>query len=117
MQLEDKVLIVDKHAAHERINFEILRAGLEKLEPEVQMLLCPESLILSNEEAVAATEFQKEINASGFAFEIKDGRTALISGVPAGYSALHSGQTTLFSAVAAVIAGDVAPNKEFPPSN
>jgi DNA mismatch repair protein MutL len=51
------------------------------------MLLCPESLILSNEEAVAATEFQKEINASGFAFEIKDGRTALISGVPAGYSA------------------------------
>lgn len=86
MQLADKVLIVDKHAAHERINFEILRAGLEKLEPEVQMLLCPESLILSNEEAVAATEFQKEINASGFAFEIKDGRTALISGVPAGYS-------------------------------
>ena len=86
MQLEDKVLIVDKHAAHERINFEILRAGLDSLEPEVQMLLCPESLMLSNEEAVEATEFQKEINASGFAFEIKDGRTALISGVPAGYS-------------------------------
>jgi DNA mismatch repair protein MutL len=33
MQLEDKVLIVDKHAAHERINFEILRAGLDKVEP------------------------------------------------------------------------------------
>lgn len=85
MQLEDKVLIVDKHAAHERINFEILRAGLEKLEPDVQMLICPEVLMLSNEEAAAAAEFEKEISASGFAFEIKDGRTALISGVPSGF--------------------------------
>lgn len=85
MQLEDKVLIVDKHAAHERINFEILRAGLDKLEPDVQMLISPESVMLSNEEAVCAAEFEKEINACGFAFEIKDGRTALISGVPSGY--------------------------------
>lgn len=85
MQLEDKVLIVDKHAAHERINFEILRAGLEDLEPDVQMLIAPEALMLSNEEAAAAAEFQREINAAGFAFEIKDGRTALITGVPAGF--------------------------------
>ncbi len=85
MQLDDKVLIVDKHAAHERINFEILRAGLDKLEPDVQMLICPESVMLSNEEAVCATEFEKEINACGFAFEIKDGKTALILGVPSGY--------------------------------
>ena len=85
MQLEDKILIVDKHAAHERINFEILRAGLDKLEPDVQMLISPESVMLSNEEAVCATEFEKEINACGFAFEIKDGKTALISGVPSGY--------------------------------
>ncbi len=85
MQLEDKVLIVDKHAAHERINFEILRAGLEKLEPDVQLLLSPEIMMLSNEEAAAAAEFENEINASGFAFEIKDGRTALISGVPSGF--------------------------------
>ncbi len=85
MQLEDKVLIVDKHAAHERINFEILRAGLDKVEPASQLLIIPESVMLSNEEAVAATEFEREITACGFVFEIKDGRTALISGVPSGF--------------------------------
>ncbi len=85
MQLEDKVLIVDKHAAHERINFEILRAGLEKIEPSSQLLIIPESVMLSNEEAVIASEFESEITACGFVFEIKDGRTALISGVPSGF--------------------------------
>jgi DNA mismatch repair protein MutL len=85
MQLEDKVLIVDKHAAHERINFEILRAGLDKVEPASQLLIIPESVMLSNEEAVCATEFEREITACGFVFEIKDGRTALISGVPSGF--------------------------------
>jgi len=85
MQLEDKVLIVDKHAAHERINFEILRAGLEKVEPASQLLIIPESVLLSNEEAVTAAEFESEITACGFVFEIKDGRTALVSGVPSGF--------------------------------
>jgi len=85
MQLEDKVLIVDKHAAHERINFEILRAGLDKVEPASQLLIIPETVMLSNEEAVTATEFEGEINACGFVFEIKDGRTAIISGIPSGF--------------------------------
>ncbi len=85
MQLEDKVLIVDKHAAHERINFEILRAGMATLTPDVQLLIIPESIMLSNEEAVCAAEFAEEINSCGFVFEIKDGRNALISGVPSGF--------------------------------
>ena len=85
MQLEDKVLIVDKHAAHERINFEILRAGLDKVEPASQLLIIPESVMLSNEEAACAAEFEREISACGFVFEIKDGRTALVSGVPSGF--------------------------------
>ena len=85
MQLEDKVLIVDKHAAHERINFEILRAGLEKVEPASQLLMVPESVMLSNEEAVCAAEFEEEITACGFVFEIKDGRAAIVSGIPSGF--------------------------------
>lgn len=85
MQLEDKILIVDKHAAHERINFEILRAGLEKAQPDVQMLISPEAVQLSNEEAASACEFEQEICKSGFEFEIKDGKTALLHGIPSGY--------------------------------
>ena len=30
VELEDKFLLVDKHAAHERINFEKLKAGMKK---------------------------------------------------------------------------------------
>lgn len=85
MQLEDKILIVDKHAAHERINFEILRAGLEKAELDVQMLISPETVLLSNEEAASASEFEHEIRSSGFEFEIRDGKTALLYGIPSGY--------------------------------
>ncbi|MBQ8449260.1 MAG: hypothetical protein IJX27_10080 [Clostridia bacterium] len=90
MQLEDKVLIVDKHAAHERINFEILRAGLEKVEPASQLLMVPESVMLSNEEAATAAEFEEEITKSGFVFEIKEGRAALISGIPSGFDIAES---------------------------
>ena len=38
--------------------------------------------MLSNEEAACASEFESEITACGFVFEIKDGKTALLSGVP-----------------------------------
>ncbi|MGN1095763.1 MAG: DNA mismatch repair endonuclease MutL [Eubacteriales bacterium] len=87
MQLEDRVLLVDKHAAHERINFEILRAGMAKIKPDTQILISPETMLLSNEAASLACEFQNEITACGFIFEIKDGRTAYISGIPSGYGA------------------------------
>lgn len=95
MQLEDKVLIVDKHAAHERINFEILRAGLEKAEPDAQLLMIPETLILSAEEAELVSEFYEEMSACGFCFEINDGRTAKISGIPSGFDI--KGARDLFS--------------------
>lgn len=97
MQLEDKVLIVDKHAAHERINFEILRAGMSGLEPDSQLLIIPESVMLSNEEAVCATEFAQEITACGFVFEIKDGKNAIISGVPSGFDVAQA--KDMFSAL------------------
>jgi DNA mismatch repair protein MutL len=90
MQLEDKVLIVDKHAAHERINFEILRAGLEKIRPDSQLLIMPETMILSSEAAELVSEFSEEITACGFTFEVKDGRIAHILGIPSGFDIKNS---------------------------
>lgn len=90
MQLEDRVLIVDKHAAHERINFEILRAGMDRLEPDSQLLIIPESVMLSEAEAVCACEFESEISACGFVFEIKDGKIAVITGIPSGFEIAQS---------------------------
>lgn len=85
MQLDDRVLIVDKHAAHERINFEILRAGLQGIEPDSQLLMMSETLMLSDEEAELVSEFSEEIVSCGFTFEIRDGIMASISGIPSGF--------------------------------
>ena len=85
MQLEDKIILVDKHAAHERINFEILRAGISGKNPNIQLLISPIESDISAEEAAYAIEFEKEISDCGFAFEIKDGKKAVISGIPSGF--------------------------------
>jgi len=85
MQLEDKIILVDKHAAHERINFEILRAGINEKNPNIQLLISPIESDISPEEAAYALEFEKEISDCGFTFEIKDGKKAVISGIPSGF--------------------------------
>ena len=85
MQLEDKIILVDKHAAHERINFEILKAGISGKNPNIQLLISPIESDISPEEAAYALEFEKEISDCGFTFEIKDGKKAVISGIPSGF--------------------------------
>ena len=42
IQTEDKVIFADKHAVHERINFEILRANISKTQGNTQLLMIPE---------------------------------------------------------------------------
>lgn len=85
MQFEDKIILVDKHAAHERINFEILKAGISGKNPNIQLLISPIESDISPEEAAYALEFEKEISDCGFTFEIKDGKKAVISGIPSGF--------------------------------
>lgn len=81
METEGKLLIIDKHAAHERINFERLRANMSLSQPCMQQLLLPESINLSQAETDAALSFEKEISAVGFCFEIK-GKEMIISAAP-----------------------------------
>ena len=63
VETEDKILMVDKHAAHERINFERLRANMNMDTPNVQMLLTPENMSLSTEETAFCEEYRKDIEA------------------------------------------------------
>lgn len=84
MELDDKIIVVDKHAAHERINFEKLRAQMKELTPNVQLFISPEYVRLSSEEEEICRAYSAEIERVGFVFEI-DGRSAKISGVPIGY--------------------------------
>ena len=65
-----KLLIIDKHAAHERIIFEQLKANLKKVTQASQMLLLPLEIRLSGEECTAAVEYREEILSTGFDFSL-----------------------------------------------
>lgn len=84
IELGEKVIVIDKHAAHERINFEILRASMRDLVPHVQLLLAPIEIFLSSNEQSFCDEYKDELGKVGFVFEHKNG-TVRISGIPMGY--------------------------------
>ena len=77
------VYFIDKHAAHERILFEKLKA--QKTEIAAQMLLTPETAPLSPEEAAAVLENRALLSRCGF--DVDDfGGTVLIRQIPADLS-------------------------------
>jgi len=84
VQLSDRLLLIDKHAAHERILFEQLRANLSRTEAMGQLMLIPLPLLLSPAEQSAAEEYREEITAIGFDFG-KDGETGdtVLTQIPA----------------------------------
>lgn len=66
-EAEDKLLIFDKHAAHERVLFEQLKSGASK--QTSQMLLRPSETLLSMEEFSAVQENLPRLEEMGFSFD------------------------------------------------
>ena len=65
----DKMLLIDKHAAHERIIFEGLkRAMLEQKSSISQMLMFPIEIMMTSDEIEALKEYRAEIEKMGFEF-------------------------------------------------
>ncbi len=88
VQLEDRLLMIDKHAAHERILFDELCRKMRKSEKTGQMLLVPYEMTVSNVEADALEEYGEQIRAIGFDFTIEQKTAAsqkvAISQIPGG---------------------------------
>lgn len=79
----EKMLLIDKHAAHERILFEQLKANLSSTSVCSQMLMLPVELMLTSAEAEALKEYQQELEAIGFS--ISYGRnTVSVFAIPEG---------------------------------
>ncbi len=93
METDGRIVIFDKHAAHERILFEELAANM-KTEPDIQLMMPPETVTLGRDQASAADECREQIEKVGFDFSVS-GDKAEICGVPAGLSAYEA--VTLFS--------------------
>ncbi len=73
VEYEGALLVIDKHAAHERVIFEDLKRISER-EGRVtsQSLLLPITVIMTPDELEAAREYTEAVNAVGFEYEVLD---------------------------------------------
>lgn len=76
------LLIVDQHAAHERILYETLSSSMNRSQVEVQGLLIPLELELSPGDRQTALARAEELQALGIHLEHFGGNTFLLTGVP-----------------------------------
>ncbi len=83
VQLEDRLLMIDKHAAHERILFDELCEKMESGDKSSQILMYPLKVSVREDEAIALEEYSDKIRAMGFAYTYDKGRGELsITEVP-----------------------------------
>jgi len=79
---EDGLVLIDQHAAHERVVFEALRAAHGRSGMARQGMLIPEKLELSHREADILDGLLKDLGQMGVEIEPFGGRTYLIRSVP-----------------------------------
>ncbi len=85
VEVGDRMLIIDKHAAHERIIFEQLKAGMKNDDRVSQMLMIPIEVMLTSDEIQIIAQYASEIEAIGF--EFTTGKyTVSVSAIPEGIS-------------------------------
>jgi DNA mismatch repair protein MutL len=77
------LLMIDQHAAHERVLFDKYRALEESRQPESQQLLVPETFDLTPAQAAAFDAVADDLEAYGFGLMRLSGRTVAVKSVPA----------------------------------
>ncbi len=79
VELGEDLIIIDKHAAHERMIYERLKSNSAV---SSQLLLSPATVTLSKEEFAAVTDNLAAIEAIGFEVEDFGGKSVLVRAVP-----------------------------------
>jgi DNA mismatch repair protein MutL len=82
VEQDDKLVIIDKHAAHERVLFEELKRKLAKHTYSSQILMLPMEATLSSQDAGVLEEYRPEIQAIGFRYTLQ-GNNLQVEEVPA----------------------------------
>jgi DNA mismatch repair protein MutL len=82
-QTVDGIVLVDMHAAHERVIYERLKAGLDSGRPERQALLVPAVVSVNEEEATLAEQHAAELAAAGLLIDRIGPERLAIREVPA----------------------------------
>ncbi len=94
-EAEGKLLLLDQHAAHERIIYNALVEGLEGKGIDSQMLLMPVSVKLSPQEMAVFSENSELLYKAGFDAEEFGNGTVKISMIPAALSDCDPGASFL----------------------
>lgn len=79
----EKLLLIDKHAAHERIIFEQLKARLKEKDVDSQLLMLPIEVMLMTDEVGLIDAYRRELEAIGFAFTCLR-NTVRVEAIPSG---------------------------------
>ncbi|MCM1284830.1 MAG: DNA mismatch repair endonuclease MutL [Acetobacter sp.] len=80
IEIEKELYFIDKHAAHERMNYENFKA---QSTVEVQMLLSPVAVNLTKDEFNAVTENEDLLLQCGFEIEEFGGSAVIVRSIPA----------------------------------
>lgn len=79
---EKGLVLVDMHAAHERVTYEKLKKSYSQANFQVQPLLVPLTCEVSESEADAVEEFQTQLAALGLTVERRSLQTVMIKSAP-----------------------------------
>jgi DNA mismatch repair protein MutL len=82
IEKEEGILLIDQHAAHERILFEKARKAIYENIKNVQQLLFPITIELNPIEYTAVKELKSELNRLGFVFELNTAGELDLIGIP-----------------------------------
>lgn len=78
VQLDDRLLMIDKHAAHERILFDELCRKLHNRAMGGQILLVPYEITVLPTEAAAITEYAQSLEALGYVFTMAEKSVSVV---------------------------------------
>ncbi|MDZ7338029.1 MAG: DNA mismatch repair endonuclease MutL [candidate division KSB1 bacterium] len=84
-EVKSGLVIIDQHAAHERILFEQAMRNLGSSRPASQQLLFPQTVELSAEQYELLTEMLPFLEMLGFVIRSFGRQTVVVEGVPSGY--------------------------------
>ena len=86
VQFEDKLFIIDQHAAHEKVLYERTMEKVKNMSFTSQAISPPVILTLNNEEERALLKYKEQFRAFGYETEHFGGKEYAITSVPADFT-------------------------------